>query len=52
MKYITIVLLLFIVQSPVKTQDTVHTAPTPRFEICVLLGEQTGVSAKFCMEKC
>lgn len=47
MKYFTILLLLFIFHSHVKAQDTVHIAPTPRFEIGVLLGEPIGVSAKF-----
>lgn len=47
MKYFTIALLVFILQSDVEAQDTVLIAPTPRFEIGVLLGEPIGVSAKF-----
>ncbi len=47
MKYFAIVLLLFTLQSPVKAQDTLLIAPTPRFEIGILLGEPIGVSLKF-----
>jgi hypothetical protein len=47
MKRLSILLLLFILQFRSEGQDTVLIAPTPRFEIGVLLGEPIGVSAKF-----
>ena len=47
MKYSTLITLIFIAQYPSKAQDTLLIAPTPRFEIGVLLGEPIGISAKF-----
>lgn len=47
MRYLTFFLLFFIAMPCCKAQDTLIIAPTPRFEIGVLLGEPIGVSAKF-----
>jgi hypothetical protein len=47
MKYFIICIILFFSLSLCKAQDTLTIAPTPRFEIGVLLGEPTGISAKF-----
>lgn len=47
MKLVLIIFFLAIVMTQAQEQDTTVLAPTPRFEIGVLLGEPVGISAKF-----